>query len=77
MFENIYVKLLILNVPYPAGVRVFMPYLMIKNTAPKIIRKIETNLTTMMIAWRTLVFSIELKLNAAPERKNKPSQNLY
>jgi hypothetical protein len=45
-----------LKAPPSEGVSVLTPYLNIKNRAPNIIKKIETNLTAMIIACITFVF---------------------
>lgn len=42
-----------------------------------IMATIEMNLTTMITNWRALVLLIDLKLKAAPLKKNKPSQTSY
>jgi hypothetical protein len=45
-----------LKIPSSGGVNGLMPYFIIKNNAPKIIKNIETNLTIIIIACITFVF---------------------
>jgi hypothetical protein len=48
--------------------------LIIKKRDPPSIKIIEINLTTTISNCKTFVFAIDLKLNAAPDIKNKMSQ---
>lgn len=76
LFENNDTKSEIFITPPSDGVSFFMPSRQNRNTAPKRNSTIDMILIPTIIICITLVLSILLKLNAAPETKNTKIQKL-
>ncbi len=70
-------NLSMLNTPPFDGTGFFTPYTIMIYTAPSIIATMDMNLATMIKNCKALVFSIDLKLKAAPDKKKRASHRVY